>query len=183
MDDEHREMLNTGDIGDVSELPMEALRARRDERVDVETGLSYLRRMVQGPLDLVAHERGRRGVGDQGESHDLVEELPELLADPRGGSGPGRMLTTLSPKVLDPGLAEEVEAVTGDGRLLHVAELEADDLEELAGRLSELERRVSEQRRAMHLQIDALQEEIAERYASGEASVDSLLTGSTEDSA
>ena len=41
--------------------------------------------------------------------------------------------------------------------------------------MTDLERHVSGQRRALHERIDALQEELVRRYKTGEASVDSLL--------
>jgi chaperonin cofactor prefoldin len=45
----------------------------------------------------------------------------------------------------------------------------------MAERLTELEARISDQRRALHERIDKLQAEIVSRYKTGEASVDGLL--------
>ena len=49
-------------------------------------------------------------------------------------------------------------------------------LGDLSKRLEALERNVSYDRRALHVVIDRLQAEIVERYKSGRASVDGLLS-------
>ena len=49
------------------------VRSLRDEADQEETDLSYLRRLLQGRVDLVAAEVRRRGAGDEGE---LVGQLP-----------------------------------------------------------------------------------------------------------
>jgi hypothetical protein len=49
------------------------------------------------------------------------------------------------------------------------------DLAAASQRLAALERRVSDHRRVLFDRLDALQAELARRYKSGEASVESLL--------
>jgi hypothetical protein len=53
--------------------------------------------------------------------------------------------------------------------------LSDDEVEDVRGALDELERDVSDRRRALFDRIDALQAEITRRYRTGEASVESLL--------
>ncbi|HEX7442792.1 MAG TPA: hypothetical protein VF320_02835, partial [Acidimicrobiales bacterium] len=48
--------------------------------------------------------------------------------------------------------------------------------EDLAGRLRDLENRVSAERRGLHERIDTLQAELVERHKSGNATLDGLLT-------
>ena len=55
-------------------------------------------------------------------------------------------------------------------------ELADDELANVRDRLEKYEREASSRRHDLHSIIDALQAEIARRYRSGEASVDSLLT-------
>ena len=74
----------------------------RAECQEVETGLSFLRRVVQGRLDIVAAELARRR--DGGEPADLaalVEQLPTILADHLRAPGNGRLPNTLGPGHLD----------------------------------------------------------------------------------
>ena len=57
-----------------------------------------------------------------------------------------------------------------------LAELDADQLTDIAGRLEVIENRVSAERRALHERIDTLQAELVDRHKSGRASVDGLLS-------
>jgi chaperonin cofactor prefoldin len=50
------------------------------------------------------------------------------------------------------------------------------ELRAVGERLTAIEQRISDQRRALHERIDKLQAEIVSRYKTGEASVDGLLT-------
>lgn len=68
-----------------------------------------------------------------------------------------------------------VDHIIDAGRLSSVSELSDAALDEAAGELTAVERRVSQHRRSLHTSIDALQEEIVRRYKTGEASVDALL--------
>ena len=57
-----------------------------------------------------------------------------------------------------------------------LADLDLDALNDIAGRLEVIERRVSAERRALHERIDALQAELVDRHKTGRASVDGLLS-------
>jgi hypothetical protein len=155
--------------------PIDEVRTLRAECVDVETGLSYLRRMVQGPLDIVHREQARRTSGAEGDLATIVDELPDLLAEHTRTAGVGRLSQTLEPTALDPALEAELNALVGGGRVATVTEMSDADLEELAAGLTAFERKVSEQRHAFFERIDALQAELTRRYRTGEASVESLL--------
>jgi hypothetical protein len=156
--------------------PIDEVRTLRAQCIDVETGLSYLRRMVQGPLDIVHREQQRRrSSGDDGTLATLVDELPDLLAEHTRGTGVGRLPQTLEPTTVDPALEAELDAMIGGGRVAKLPEMSEADLDELDAGLTAFERKVSEQRHAYFERIDALQAELTRRYRTGEASVESLL--------
>ena len=147
----------------------------RDDCQAAEEALSYVRRIVQARLDIVAAELDRRSKG--GEPADvatLVEKLPEILGRQVVGPGLGRLSTSMAPPE-DAELVAEVDAVADTARLSDLASATDDDVRALAGRLGELESDVSARRRALHERIDTLQAELVRRYKSGEASVESLL--------
>ncbi len=169
-------LLNPDYLTDLPSRSMDDLHAMRDECVAVETGLSYLRRMVQGPLDIVSRELVRREVG--GASADratLIEELPGILADGPRTPGNGRLLQTLEPTEIDPELSAELDAMIGGGIVGDVTSVDDRTLVDLQDRLTDFEHRVSERRRSYFDRIDALQAELTRRYRTGEASVDNLL--------
>lgn len=174
---DHERMLDPSYLSALADRPIEEVRAMRAECVAAETGLSYLRRMVQGPLDIVRHELARRAEG--GGSSDLaaiVADLPDTLGEQGRPPGVGRLPRTLEPTDVDPELQTALDALVGDG-LARVPEMGDDELAELAARLRDFEVLVSDRRQAFFVAIDALQAEIARRYRDGEASVESLLNG------
>ncbi|MGH9114882.1 MAG: aerial mycelium formation protein [Acidimicrobiales bacterium] len=152
------------------------VRARRDEATEVETGLSYLRRMVQGRLDIVLAEQHRRQTGEgSGDVADLVDRLPAILGDHVHAPGIGRLPALMGPGQVDAGLAARLEEVLPAARLGSLPDMNDVHLATAASGLDQIERSVSSQRRAVFDVLDRMQEEIVRRYRSGEATVDSLL--------
>jgi hypothetical protein len=156
------------------ELPMEELRAKRAECQEVEVALSYLRRLVQGRLDIVLADLQRRAGGEPADLAALVEQLPGILGEQGRPPGFGRLPTLIAPSD-DEELTAEADAVADTGRLATLPEMSDGDVHTLADALGELEQRTSQQRKQLFERIDVLQEEIVRRYKEGEASVDSLL--------
>ena len=77
-------------LADLGERPVADIRAMRAECEEAEVGVSFARRILQGHLDIVESELRRRdagGVADANSLHDLVERLPEILADDHARSG------------------------------------------------------------------------------------------------
>ena len=163
LDDDLNRILSSDYLGDLGGLDAEALRARRAECQDVEAKLSYLRRLVQGRLDIVRAQLDRRAGGAPGDLSDLVEQLPQILADRSRAPGPGRLPTNLAPPD-DDDLTAELDALSGPNGMGSLPDLSEAELREMASRLSELEQRVSGQRRAVFDVIDRVQEEITRRY-------------------
>jgi hypothetical protein len=162
-------------VDDLTALSMDELRAQRAESQTVETGLSYLRRLAQGRLDIVAAEQRRRtDGGDPVDRDHLVESLSGILGDHLIAPGNGRL-----PQLLGPDLneidTESLDAIAGPHRLANLGECSDDDLADLVEKLSAYEHDVSAKRRSLFERIDALQAEITRRYKTGEASVESLL--------
>jgi hypothetical protein len=154
---------------------MDELRTKRAESQAIETGLSYLRRLAQGRLDIVAAEQRRRSEGSEPVDHEhLVERLSGILGDHLIAPGNGRL-----PQLLGPDLneidTESLDAIAGPNRLANLGDCRDDDLDDLVEKLSAYETDVSARRRALFERIDALQAEITRRYKTGEASVESLL--------
>jgi hypothetical protein len=169
-------ILDPSYLGDLKARSMNEVRAMRAECQEVETGLSFLRRLVQGRLDIVGVERQRRrDGGEPGELSTLISELPEILADRTRAPGVGRLPQLLAPGEIDPDLEQRLETIVAGHDVESLPELSDENLGQLHDDLEALERDVSSYRRQLFDRIDALQAEITRRYRTGEASVESLL--------
>lgn len=171
-----QQLLDPGYLGDLRSRSMEELRAMRAECQAVETGLSLLRRLVQGRLDIVGLDLARRAEGgDPADLPALIARLPEVLSDRTTSPGVGRLPQMMAPGELPEGLQAELDGIVSPAHLADLPALGDAELEEVAEALGAFERRVSEDRRSLFGCIDAIQAEITRRYRDGEASVDSLL--------
>lgn len=171
------DVTDPGYLEGLEQWPLETVRARRDESNEIEIGLSYVRRIVQGRLDIVMAERQSRSEGGApGDASRLVDQLPSILSEHVHAPGLGRLPTLMAPGRLDPDLELRLEAALPARRLAGLPELADEELEASIERLAEFERTVSGDRRAVFEVLDRLQSEIVRRYRSGEASVDSLLS-------
>ena len=178
MDTELDRILADDYLASLPDRPVAELRALRAECQTVETQLSYLRRMVQGRHDIVTGEIDRRGHGgDRYDVSDLVDRLPEILADRIHAPGPGRLPPNMEPGELTGRLAERLVEITDRVPIESPGEADDEALTQVAADLSELEHEVSGFRRQLFDRIDTLQAEITGRYRSGEARVDDVLSG------
>lgn len=169
-------LLDPGYLGDLQSRPMDEVRAMRAECQEVETGLSMLRRVVQGRLDIVGLELSRRAEGrDPEDLPDLIARLPAVLSDRTHAPGVGRLPQLMAPGELPPGLAAELDGIVGPARLADLPSVEDGALRSVAEQLEAFEHTVSGHRKALFDRIDALQAEITRRYKTGEATVDALL--------
>lgn len=170
------ELLDPGYLGDVTARSIDEVRRMRATCQAVETGLSLLRRMVQGRLDIVGVELTRRAEGgDPGDLPDLIARLPEVLSDRTHAPGIGRLPQTMAPGDLPAELEAELDAITAEMPVADLPGVPDETLRRVASRLEALEHKVSAQRQALFDRIDALQAEITRRYKTGEASIDTLL--------
>lgn len=169
-------LLDPDYLGDVTARPMDEVRRLRAECQQVETGLSLLRRMVQGRLDIVGTELTRRAEGaDPGDLADLIARLPEVLSERTHAPGVGRLPQVMAPEELPPELEAELHAIVASVSMADLPDIPDEALRAMVTQLEELEGRVSAHRQALFDRIDALQAEITRRYKTGEASIDSLL--------
>ena len=171
-----QQLLDPGYLGELRARSMDELRAKRSECQSVETGLSMLRRLVQGRLDIVGLELARRAEGgDPADLPSLIARLPEVLSDRTTSPGVGRLPQMMAPGELPDGLEAELDSIVSSSQMADLPSVSDDDLHSAAESLGAFERRVSELRRSLFGSIDAIQAEITRRYREGEASVDALL--------
>lgn len=157
---------------DLALLRLADLRALRREAQRDEADLSYVRRLLQGRIDILRAELAGRG--GAAAPAGLVDRLPEILTDaPARHRSSARHVTVGTPH------REEYRALASD----MLAEVELSDLQartddELGaglGRLVRYEQQVSRRRQQLQRTADDCSAEIARRYRDGEAQVDDLL--------
>jgi hypothetical protein len=167
-------VLDPAFIADLGSLDLDEVRRRRDEAEHEEADVSYLRRLLQGRLDIVRAELARRA--EHGEGADvsaLIDRLPAILADQDPGS------FNALPRVLLPSRADQhrrrVERLVSDDTLANLHQLEHDELGRAVDVLTTEEARVSSVRRRVQDVLDLLRTELTSRYRSGDADVSQLL--------
>ena len=175
MHTELQRLLAADYLGDLTARPLEELRAMRAECQQVETGVSYARRLVQGRLDIAEAERSGRAVGQRVAVAELLDRLPQILADRTRAPGVGRLPQLLAPGEVGDELAAELDSIADGAALARLPELDDQALDALVGDLRALEQRTSARRRELFSRIDAITAEITRRYRTGEASVEALL--------
>ena len=158
----------------LTEFPLTKLRERRQEAEQEEADLSYVRRLLQGRMDIVRAELARRTGSMKG---SLIDQLAGILADgpPGPPHGMGRHVTVEPSRISDHRRA--VEQLVADAGVSDVVGRSETELAGSLTRLEEYERAVSRNRRRVQEVMDLCTAEIARRYQSGEATVDDLLAG------
>jgi hypothetical protein len=170
------DLLSPDLLDGLAERALVEVRSLRDDAQTVEGGLSFVRRMVHGRLDIVGAElERRRQGGDPGDLSGLIARLPDLLAEHEGATGSPRSPRLLEVAAVPDELAAELDQIVDIDALADLRSFDAAALDALAARLVEFERWVSERRRGVQAALDRLQAEIVRRYRDGEASVDGLL--------
>jgi hypothetical protein len=160
------------------DLAMDEVRSRRAECQEVELGLSYARRIVQGRLDIIHAELERRGEGGgPSDASAIVDRLKEgeMLGDHGRPAGNGRLPTILAPDVETDEFSTEIDEIADPESLANLPDLTDEIVRKLADQLTALERSLSERRRQVFDRIDAFQAEIVNRYKTGTANPDELL--------
>jgi hypothetical protein len=166
-------VLAEGFLADLETAPFDDVRSRRREAEQEEADLSYIRRMLQGRMDILRAELSRRS-GAGGGDEKIVDHLSRILSDAsRSDHGLGRFLTVEPSRVDEHRRA--VEQVIADVGVSDVAGHSDDEVRATLQRLEELERHVSEQRQDVQKVMDALTAEVTRRYRTGAANVDDLL--------
>ncbi|MFJ3980089.1 AmfC protein [Streptomyces sp. NPDC090021] len=164
------ETRDQGPSAPATALGLPELRAlRRDAQRD-EADLSYVRRLLQGRIDILRAELARRTDPEA----PVVDRLSVILADaPSSRSASARHVTLGTPH------SEEYRVLAAE----MLADVELSDLqartdgELLDGmaRLVRYEQQVSRRRQQLQRTADECSAEITRRYREGEAQVDDLL--------
>ncbi len=107
-------LLTSTYLDDVGSRSLDDIRAMRSECQEAEVALSYLRRLVQGRLDIVHAFLDRPEGGSAPDLASLVHDLPGILSSGHGRpAGPGRLPMLLSPDTEESELTEELDAILG----------------------------------------------------------------------
>jgi hypothetical protein len=148
------------------------LRAMRTEAEQEEADVSYVRRLLQGRIDIISAELERRRSNDSEAS--LVDALPRILADDRGSPhGLGQHRTIEPSRVAEH--RRRVEKLVADVDISNVIAHTDDELARALDVLQTEERVTSETRRQVQTVADACAAELTRRYREGEAAVEDLL--------
>jgi hypothetical protein len=163
---------------DLTALSLPELRTLRRAAQRDEADLSYVRRLLQGRIDILRAELKRRtpvaaSVAVPAQA-SVVERLAEILRDaPARHRSSARHLTLGTPQ------SEEYRRLAAE----MLAEVELSDLDARTDlelntamvRLVRYEQQVSRRRQRLQRTADECSAEIARRYREGEAQVDDLL--------
>lgn len=171
-------LLSPQFVEELDILPMSAVRERRDRCGLAESELSYVRRLVQGWMDILRAEQQRRASGtpsEAGAGSDLLDRLPGVLAEHGSSPRPGRARAILGPELTAGELTRQWDQLVSADDLTDPTSMTPERLVEVVEAMSAFEAEVSGTRRALHAQIDLIQAEIIRRYRDGEARVDDLI--------
>jgi hypothetical protein len=154
-----------GYLEGLSAWPLAELRTRRGETSEEEALLSYERRLLHGKIAIARGELAQREGGEPGA---LVDRLKDLLSDGTvGGSRGGGNL--IDPKILFDRPSRPTTKLAMDDALTRLDEMSDEDLRTRIAEYEDAERIVSAMRATILQVLDALNEELGRRYASGEA--------------
>src|SRR5262249_15620924 len=133
-------VLDPAYLADLDSASIDDLRAKHAECVELETEVSYVRRLTQARIDILEAEVQRRTSGES--LGDLIDRLPEILADdgPRGNPASSRLPLQLAPEQ-DSEWMPDLERF--DGVLANLPTLSDAELGEAITGLRALERDVS----------------------------------------
>ena len=156
-------MLSPEYLDGLGDQSLDHLRAMHEECLEVETEVSYVRRIAQARIDIVKAELDRRAAG--GSVGDLVSALPKILADdtPRAAPEHSRLPRHLAPA---PNIEWKrgLEHLITDATLVNLPTMSDESLAHTVEQLGELEQETSERRKALHVVMDAIEAELAARH-------------------
>lgn len=169
------QVLDPEFISGIDEIPLDDLRNRRSVCDDLDSELSYYRRLLHARMDLLSFElRRRRGE----ETRTLIEALPDILSD-AGDESASHFLVPKTLPVEPPDTPRDgrrpIDKVLEDDFLAHLPDIDDSELEAIQLMLTDAERKVSEQRRAVYEVLEQLTGEVARRYRDGLVTVTDLL--------
>jgi hypothetical protein len=155
-------ILQPSYLDGLADRSIDEVRSMHEQAQEVETEVSYVRRLAQARIDIVEAELERRAQG--GTVGDLLAMLPGILTDETPRSDPA---SSRLPRHLSPSPAIEwrrgLEQLIADATLLNLPTLPDQELRTRLDQLHELEREVSDRRRRLHEVIDVIEAELTTR--------------------
>jgi hypothetical protein len=156
-------VLDAAFVEGLGDLPLEELRARRDDALAEREYLSMLRRLLQGRAEILAAELAVRGSGD--ERAPLVERLTAALAaDEHPPTSRGEFVRVSVPEEEMLLARRRVERMVADVGLSDPSTLDDARLTEVVETLVAEEQEVSASRREVIRVLDVVQDELKRRY-------------------
>jgi hypothetical protein len=156
-------MLDPAYLEGVGDRSLEELHGMHEECLEVETEVSYVRRLAQARIDIVGAELDRRKAG--GSVGDLISALPKILSDdqPRAAPEQSRLPRHLAPA---PNIEwrRGLEYLINDATLVNLPTISDEALAQTIEKLEELEQETSARRRALHEVIGTIEAELASRH-------------------
>lgn len=166
MDDERLRRVTAADyLADLECADAAEIRALRDECQACERRLSYVRRVLQGRLDLALAEVARRR-GDAAPA--FVAHLASALTGPAGGARSPRAVGVYEPADTDDA---EIDIDTTE-----LPDMDDSALEALVERLQARERAVSAHRGVLLRRLDRLQDALVARYRDDRTAIDEVAS-------
>ncbi|UFQ16585.1 MULTISPECIES: RsiG family protein [Streptomyces] len=162
-------------VRDLAARRLPELRELRRAAQQDEADLSYVRRLLQGRIDILRAEIARRGETLKPTPEAaVVDRLSEILAD-----APARQRSSARHVTLGTPHSEEYRLLAtemlAEVALSDLAARTDDELHAAMGRLVRYEQQVSRRRQSLQRTADDCSAEITRRYREGEAQVDDLL--------
>lgn len=150
----------TDDSRSLAEIRAERTTLQREEDI-----VSFVRRLAQGRLDLIADEQRRRAEGDEEPQIPLAERLAEVFGQQHGGGSARPPRETEVPT--DHPLLAQLDELCDSHGFENMELLDDRDLSALADALGMFEKECSRQRHEMFERIDALTAEVVRRVREG----------------
>ncbi|WP_399926721.1 ABC transporter substrate-binding protein [Streptomyces kanamyceticus] len=162
-------------VRDLASRRLPELRELRRAAQQDEADLSYVRRLLQGRIDILRAEIARRGnTLEPKPEAAVVDRLSEILAD-----APARQRSSARHVTLGTPHSEEYRLLAtemlAEVALSDLAARTDEELNAAMGRLVRYEQQVSRRRQSLQRTADHCSAEITRRYREGEAQVDDLL--------
>ncbi len=155
---------------DVTTLRLEELRQSRHSLESEEKELSYVRRLLQGRIDIIKAELARRA----GHGNDVLSSLPAILADAPSSFKSSARHVSLDEPVTKHATAIAAKRAAND-LSMNLADVSDPQLRTMLDNLARHEKAVSKARSQLHKTMDGLNSELTRRYREGSAQVDDLL--------
>lgn len=172
-------VLDDGFVADLQGLSTDELRSRRADAEAEEEAVSYVRRLLQGRLDILRAELVRRTEdGNNNAAANLLAQLSQVLSEDSAAAGRDVLHARATRLRVPAGIEfheRQLDAVLDAAALDELEGRTVATLQEFVIRLTVHEQELSALRRTLFDRIDAIRAELASRYKDGRAAIGDLL--------